>query len=82
VGSEVVNVAKQSIQTRGGAINEYQKELAAKQTHMKQGIVVQLSLNEIGEIIKFLGETFLQDYFVVLGLGDEENVLILFDGIL
>jgi hypothetical protein len=80
-GSEVVNVAGQIIQMKGGGggggggIDAFEKELAAKQTEMKQGIVVNLTLNEIGEIMKFLEETFDNDYFMVLRNGMWEKVL-------
>jgi hypothetical protein len=76
-GSDVVNAAEQIINTKGGDGGEveYQTELAAKQTLKKRG-VVKLTLNEIGEIIKFLEETFTHDYFMVLRMGVWEKVLI------
>jgi hypothetical protein len=76
-GSGILKVAGQIIQMKGGGggIGAFEKELAAKQAAMKQGIVVNLTLNEIGEIMKFLEETFDNDYFMVLRNGMWEKVL-------
>jgi hypothetical protein len=78
-GSEVVKVAEQLTKIKegggGGGIGEFEREVAAKQAAMKQGIVVNLTLNEIGEIMKFLEEPFANDYFRVLRMGMWEKVL-------